>query len=163
LCIAAVEKGYGHARIGLGNIYIFGKGVPMNLAIALEWLLPEAEAGDALAQGSVGKIYSGEMGSPPNYGEAIKWRRRAIAQGDKASALNLGGLIIDRDGFSEYEYQEALFYLLGLAKYNNVDAIYGVGIAYETWRGVVENKTTAFEWFMIEGNLGHPEPRALLG
>jgi TPR repeat protein len=50
-----------------------------------------------------------------------------------------------------------------LAKYNNVDAIYGDGIAYETGRGVVENKTTAFEWFMIEGNLGHPEARALCG
>jgi len=60
---------------------------------ALQKLLPQARAGDAVAQTYVGEIYEKGLGlSEPNYAEAARWYRQAAASGHRPAQTNLGSL-----------------------------------------------------------------------
>jgi hypothetical protein len=62
-------------------------------ASALQSLLPDARAGDALAQTYVGEIYEKGLGLPaPDPAEAAVWYRKAAAQGNVAAQVALGSL-----------------------------------------------------------------------
>lgn len=60
---------------------------------ALRTLLPQAEAGDAVAQTYVGEIYEKGLGlAHPDYGAAATWYRRAAANGYGPAQTSLGSL-----------------------------------------------------------------------
>jgi hypothetical protein len=63
-----------------------------NLATALRVWLPQAEAGDKVAQTNVGEIYEKGLGTAPDYVNAAKWYRKAADQGYPRALTNLGFL-----------------------------------------------------------------------
>src|SRR5262245_40291183 len=63
-----------------------------DLRSALGAWLPQAEAGDAEAQGIVGEIYERGLGVAPDYLAAAKWYRLAADAGNTRAQINLGHL-----------------------------------------------------------------------
>jgi hypothetical protein len=60
---------------------------------ALQALLPDARAGDPVAQTYVGEIYEKGLGlDAPNYAEAANWYRKAARSGHQPAQTNLGSL-----------------------------------------------------------------------
>lgn len=63
-----------------------------NLASALKVWLPQAQAGDQVAQTNVGEIYEKGLGAAPDYANAAKWYQLAADQGYSRALTNLGFL-----------------------------------------------------------------------
>ena len=62
-------------------------------AIALETLLPAAEAGDANAQNIVGVAFENGNGVPQDAARALEWYEKSVAQGFVKAQVNLGTLL----------------------------------------------------------------------
>ncbi len=74
-----------------GGEYVAYDRADLNTALSV-WL-PQAQAGDALAQTYVGELYErGIGGTAPRYREAAEWYEKAAAQGSARARVNLGFL-----------------------------------------------------------------------
>src|SRR5262249_19064167 len=63
-----------------------------NYATALKIWLPQAEAGDKVAQTYVGEIYEKGVGGTPDYASAATWYRKAAEQDHPRAQINLAHL-----------------------------------------------------------------------
>ena len=70
------DQGYPRAQYEIGNLYLFGQGVPQSYAEALKWYRKAAEQGYPRAQLDLGWMYQYDT-SVLNYAEAVKWYRKA--------------------------------------------------------------------------------------
>ena len=78
----AAEQGDGEAALFLGNILLYGTGVPEDAAGARKWLEIAASQGRIDAIYNLGAIYDKGIGVPRDAGEAIKWFTLAADQRD---------------------------------------------------------------------------------
>ena len=84
------EKGHTVAQYNLGLMYVKGRGVPKNYALAKKWLTKAALQGHARARHSLGVMYYFGQGVPKNYVLARKWFTKAALQGHARARHNLG-------------------------------------------------------------------------
>lgn len=87
------------AEHALGLMYLSGKGVPRNDALALEWLLRAAQKGQLESAHDAAVVY--ERATDPalaNAAEARRWYRYAAQRGLARSQANLAALLIDGTG-----------------------------------------------------------------
>jgi hypothetical protein len=63
-----------------------------NYTTALKVWLPNAQAGDKVAQTNVGEIYEKGLGTAPDYANAAVWYKKAADQGYSRALINLGFL-----------------------------------------------------------------------
>lgn len=71
------EKGNSYARLCLGWIYDYGKGVETNHVLAAKWFRKAAELGDASGQWELGVLYENGEGVEQDYEKAVYWYRKA--------------------------------------------------------------------------------------
>jgi Sel1 repeat len=95
LPIAAEDS---EAALFLGNIYLYGRGVPHDFQSARKWLDLAAAAGRSEAQYNIGAMYDKELGVARNVPEAIKWFMLAADQRDAQAQLNVALLLLKGDG-----------------------------------------------------------------
>jgi len=67
------EQGSAAAQFNLGNMYLYGEGVPQDYADAVKWYRIAAEQGDAEAQAMLGIMYLNGEGVPQDNVQALKW------------------------------------------------------------------------------------------
>jgi len=67
------EQGDAAAQFNLGNMYLYGEGVPQDYAEAAKWYRKAAEQGDPKAQHNLGLMYLNGEGVPQDYVQAHKW------------------------------------------------------------------------------------------
>ena len=67
------EQGSAAAQLNLGNMYLYGEGVPQDYAEAVKWYRIAAEQGDAEAQAMLGIMYLNGEGVPQDNVQALKW------------------------------------------------------------------------------------------
>jgi hypothetical protein len=94
----AAEDGDGEAALFLGNILLYGSGIPEDPRGARKWLEIAAGQGRIDAIYNLGAIYDKGIGVPRNPGEAIKWFTLAADQRDPTSQLNLALFYLKGDG-----------------------------------------------------------------
>ncbi len=75
------DQGDAKAQFYLGNMYLYGEGVPQNYAEAMKWFRLSAVQGFVGAQYWLGGMYDRGEGVPQDYAEAVKWYRLAAEQG----------------------------------------------------------------------------------
>ena len=73
----AADAGNAEGWRGLGNLYVNGQGVEMNLDKAREYYDLAAEQGDAKALYNIGALYLYDMGEKQDTGKAIQWLTQA--------------------------------------------------------------------------------------
>ena len=67
------EQGDAAAQFNLGNMHLYGEGVPQDYAEAAKWYRKAAEQGDAEAQALLGLMYHNGEGVPQENVQAHKW------------------------------------------------------------------------------------------
>lgn len=80
----AAENGDAIAQVNLGQMYLNGRGVPMDYAEGLKWVRKAADRGNVNnAQYMLGEIYrDGVDRVTQNYAEAANWFYKAADNGD---------------------------------------------------------------------------------
>jgi TPR repeat protein len=76
------EQGSAPAMTWVGYIYLYGKGVAAEKALALKWFSKAAEAGDAEAMMWIGDIHAFGQGVPVDTAMAHQWYLKAAEGGD---------------------------------------------------------------------------------
>src|SRR5579864_4768844 len=79
--LKAAEGGHPIAQHNVGDAYLHGLGVGINLEQARTWFERAAEQGFAHSEWMMGRIYLEGIGVAPNRDEALKWLTKSLAQG----------------------------------------------------------------------------------
>lgn len=95
------EEGDGAAALFLGNICLYGRGVPHDYPAARKWLGIAAQEGHAEAMYNIGAIYDKGLGVPRDVAEAMKWFTLAADQRDAQAQLNIALLYLNGDGVAK--------------------------------------------------------------
>ena len=77
VCRPLAEQGASHAQNVLGEIYMYGEGIPQNFDEAAKWFRLAAEQHHRRAQFMLGVLYWSGDGVPQDYDKAVKWFRLA--------------------------------------------------------------------------------------
>lgn len=89
--VARAKAGDDEAQFELGQRYAEGKGVPQDLARAVEWYRKAAEAGHTAAQVRLAECYLTGRGVPKDLKQAVFWQEKAI-EGGYTVKQHLGAL-----------------------------------------------------------------------
>ena len=140
-------QGNASAQYSLGDMYIYGAGVPQDFAEAVKWYRKAAEQGNARAQHDLGFMYDQGRGVPQDYTEAVKWYRKAAEQGDASAQYSLGEMYVNGQGVPQAYVQAHKWFNLAAvngnaAAVNNRDAI----AAKMTPAQIAEAQNLAREW-----------------
>lgn len=90
LASKSAEQGHAEGQYLLGTLYMQGKGVPKNEAMAAEWFQKGALQGHAESQWLLGLLYDQGRGVPEDDAIASEWYGKAAEQGDPLAQRNLG-------------------------------------------------------------------------
>ena len=77
VCRPLAEQGVSLAQNALGEMYMYGDGIPQDYNEAAKWFRLAAEQGHRRAQFLLGVLYWSGDGVPQDYDEAVKWFRLA--------------------------------------------------------------------------------------
>jgi TPR repeat protein len=117
--VPLAAAGNAQARAVLGDMYLGGRGVPLNGFLAAKWYRAAAEQGNAHAQARLGKLYLRGRGVGLDYVLAVKWLRAAAEQGDADAQLCLAGILAVGEGVAQDRV--AAYMWLSLAALGNRD------------------------------------------
>ena len=81
-----------------GVMYMDGKGVKRDYAVALQWFSRSASAGSSLGQNNLGGLYRDGKGVNRDYAKAVTFFQAAAAQGNPAAQVNLGLMEMNGQG-----------------------------------------------------------------
>ena len=95
LLVPAARAGDPEAQLFLGYLYLTGKGVDQDTALAAHWYRLAAEQGNADAQYQLGLMYELGIGLPQDIWEAEGWYQRATDQGFCPGEMRAGGRLDD--------------------------------------------------------------------
>jgi uncharacterized protein len=111
--------GNAQAQAAIGDMYLGGRGVPLNSFLAAKWYRAAALQGDAYAQARLGKLYLRGRGVGVDYALAVKWLRAAANQGNEDAQLCLAGILAVGEGVQQDRV--AAYVWLSLAALSNRD------------------------------------------
>jgi TPR repeat protein len=83
------------AQDNLGLMYVNGRGVWQDYAIAVSWFRKAPDQGYAPAQHNLGVIYLNGQGVSQDYGTAVSWFQKAADQGYAPAQSNLGVMYVN--------------------------------------------------------------------
>ena len=98
LLLPQAERGDGEAALLLGDMYLYGRGVPRDYRAARKWFEIAARDGRAEALFNLGAIYDKALGVERDPAQAIAWFTLAADQRDADAQLNLALFFIKGDG-----------------------------------------------------------------
>ena len=127
------EAGDMDAQAMLGQMYLYGDGIPKNEEISSKWYELAAKQGDSVSQNFIGVAYELGIGVPKNYKTALKWYRLSAEK---------------KDRYTDDQIQK--------------DSLYYLGRMYQYGRGVPINSVIAHMWFNIGLSIGDTENRKLI-
>ena len=110
LLTQAATQGFAPAEYELGRIYLYGRGVPANYALALLWEQKAADQGDARAQRDLAFMYERGFGVEPDLTQAAAWNRKAAAQGNAQAQLELAKALDDGLGVDKNSEEARKWY-----------------------------------------------------
>jgi TPR repeat protein len=184
------RQGDSHCEYSIGDNYINGYGVEINLDTALEWFEKAAAKGHAGAQVGIGDVnYTKER-----YEDAVTWFTKAADQGDAEAEHRLGycyqfgnGVELNLDtalawfekaaakghadgqfgigvvNYTKERYEEAVTWFTKAADQHDTEAESWLGYCYQFGNGVELNLDTALAWFEKAAAKGHTGAQVGIG
>lgn len=139
----------------IGEMYEYGKGIPVDYAEAMRWYLLAAEhIGDG--SNSVGDLYYYGKGVEQSYVEAMKWYRKAAQRGDRDAMTNIGILYDDGKG-TEPDAAAALEWYKKAVEKDESEAMYRMGSLYLNGRGVPKDLSKSGKWYTKAAENGYKD------
>jgi uncharacterized protein len=160
--LALADRGNAEAQAYVGAAYLYGRGVPSDPSLAVDYLRRAAEQGNAAGQNELASAYLIGRGVPRDNSEAAKWFRRAAEQGfapaETAYAqLSLNGLGVPKDtadGINWFKKAAAQDY--GAAEHF-------LGRIYFNGEGVPEDAAQGVRWLQRGAGHNSADAQELLG
>jgi len=189
LLTEAAGQGYAPAQYEVGRIYLYGRGIPIDYALALVWERKAAEQGDPRAQRDLAFMYERGFGVAADPAQAAEWNQKAATQGNAEAQLHLAKGLDDGVGVSKDSEEARKWYAkaarqeqpvaqLELARQSAGQGNCPVAVhwyeeaaghgqeqaMYELGRLYLSkcgpDKDKAFTWFIIGGRFGSSESKA---
>jgi|GEM_PF-3814672 len=163
------EHGNAEAQFQLGQMYIFGEGVPKDLEEGFRWVRRAAEQGHPKAEFQVGQMYYFGKGVPEDLQEGLTWVRKAAKQGHAGAREfvdfheDLKTLFQFQEAYGRGDYSEALELILPVAEKGIPIAQNAMGIMYAKGHGVAQDKAEAVRWWQMAAEQGFAEAQYNLG
>jgi len=130
-----------------------GRGVPQDLAAALDWYRRAAEAGLAPAQYRLGSLYEKGTGTPRDAKVAAAWYAKAADLGNAKAMHNLA--VINAEGsLGSPDYAAAAKWFQEAAERGIRDSQFNLGILYARGLGVPRDLATSYKWFALAATAG---------
>ncbi|WP_026782031.1 peptidoglycan-binding protein [Pleomorphomonas koreensis] len=130
-----------------------GRGVPQDLAAALDWYRRAAEAGLAPAQYRIGSLYEKGTGTPRDAKAAAAWYAKAADLGNAKAMHNLA--VINAEGsLGSPDYAAAAKWFQEAAERGIRDSQFNLGILYARGLGVPRDLATSYKWFALAASAG---------
>ena len=145
---SAAEQGLAEAQFGLGIMYEWGMGVPLDDAEAARWFRLAAEQGLAEAQLELADRYDFGVSGPLDDAEAARWFRLAAEQGLAEAQRKLGNRYHYGEGVLTDEFEAARWYQRA-AEQGDIDALHSLGFLYSNGEGELEDGAEAVRWFRL--------------
>jgi TPR repeat protein len=98
LITKAANPNYVPAEYQLGRIYLYGRGLNIDYALALLWESKAAERGDPRAQRDLAFMYERGFGVAADPAKAAEWNQKAAAQGNAEAQMHLAKALDDGAG-----------------------------------------------------------------
>ncbi|GBB95591.1 hypothetical protein RclHR1_02570025 [Rhizophagus clarus] len=187
----AAEKGHKIAQNNLGMLYLRGEGTEKDLNAAVHWFQKAAKNDENHAQNNLGLCYELGLGINKDEYLAFKYYKKSAENGNINAKFQLGycyinkiGTKIDKKkGFELYdeavkEYNDNTHFMNNekfdddldkirnwykQAATNDSNALYNLGVCYESGQGVYQNEIRAFEFYKKSANQGFNAAQCKLG
>lgn len=161
----AANAGATWAMTGIGDLYLYGQGVPVDDQQAMGWYQKAAAGGDADAIDTIGYLYAAGLGVAKDYKQALAWYQKAAAAGNYQGMYNVGVLYEDGEGVAQ-DYQQAMLWFRKAAVGDSAGsalAMNEIGFFYNTGKGVAVNYQQAMAWYQKAANAGNGTAMANIG
>jgi len=156
------EQGDSDAQATLGIMYEFGRGVPIDKKVAMEWYIKAAMQGNPNVQHDIGvKLFQGQ-GMKQDYEQAAYWWEQSASAGIADSQFNLA-LMYYRGLGIEQDYKQASKLFLAAAKQGHANAQYSLGVMHAFGQGMEKDNFQALTWFRKSAAQGAAQAQFNLG
>ena len=141
------------AAVEVASRFADGRGVPQDLAAAIDWYRRAAEAGLAPAQYRLGSLYEKGTGTARDAKVAAEWYAKAAALGNAKAMHNLA--VINAEGsLGAPDYALAAKWFQDAAEHGIRDSQFNLGILYARGLGVPRDLATSYKWFALAATAG---------
>ncbi len=155
-----INKSHSKAQVLIGDMYLQGKGVARDEAIAFQWMQKAANLGDAQAMSLVAISLEEGAGVARNDAQALEWWRKAAGTGYGTAQTALALRLLASDQRSA-THAEGMQWLQKAAVSNESDAQLLLGAAYyEGARGLAKDRNQALHWLRAAAAQGNKEAQA---
>lgn len=121
-----------YAQYNLGRLYETGKGVPQDVATAVQWYQRAAQQDLDVAQQHLVRIFrQGEGAVAPSPVESTKWLERLAQGGNVPAMADLGTAYLQGIGVEKNAKIAHDWYLRGAAR-GSGEALYNLGLLYQS-------------------------------
>lgn len=152
----AADLNNAEAFDNLGFLYLEGRGVPVNLAIASGYFRASAEKGWKQGQFNLGMDYFFGRGVERDYARAVSWWESAAAAGHKRATFLLGYCFMNGCGVRKDEVR-ALTCWESASKNGDPDAWWMLGEYYYSQAGGRDVEKAKRCWEKAQANEGHKQ------
>lgn len=163
------EHGNAEAQFQLGQMYVFGEGVPKDLEEGFRWVRRAAEQGHAKARFQLGQMYYFGVGVPGDLQAGLIWVRKAAKQGHAGAREfidfheDLETLFQFQEAYDRGNHSEALKLILPVAEEGIPIAQNALGVMYAKGHGVAQDGAEAVRWWRKAAEEGFSEAQYNLG
>lgn len=152
------------AQYRYGRVLLEGRGGPVDIPGAIEWLDRAVAANHLEAATLLARIYlSGMPGGPDrDSARAAKLLSGAAARGDAEAQYYLGMLTRQGEGV-EKDLNQAFNWFLAASEQGHVAAQYELSRAFSRGEGTALNTSAALHWLSEAASVGHAEAQFFMG
>ena len=133
-----------------------------NYSEAKRYLMPAAQAGNAVAQTNLGYAFEHDEAGGKDEVEAVKWYRRAADQGFVIAQYNMANAYDYGTGVEKDPAQAVAWYRLA-ADQGDLDSVYNIGLAYYNGSGVAKDFKEAARLYLQAAEKGHGDAQTNIG
>jgi len=153
---AAAIKGDPTAEFEVAVRLAEGRGVPQDLAAAVEWFERAAKQGIAPAQFRLGGLYEKGLGVKKDL-DCARRNYVAAAQAGNAKAMHNLAVLYAEGIEGKPDYQTAAKWFRKAADHGMADSQYNLGVLFARGIGIEANLAEAYKWFALAARDGDRE------
>jgi TPR repeat protein len=159
---ALAEEGNVLAEHLMGNMYLWGEGVPKNYEQAVAWWRKAADQGSSNSQSNLGDMYQNGWGVPKDDLIAVNWFQKAADQGNAVAQDKLG--LMYRQGLGvPKDFVLAVAWYRKAADQGFAPAQIDMGFMYDNGWGVPREYAQAASWYRKAADQGFVAAQFRLG
>jgi len=156
------EQGDSDAQATMGIMYEFGRGVPIDKKVAMEWYIKAAMQGNPNVQHDIGVKFFQGQDTKQDYKQAAYWWEQSANAGIADSQFDLG-LMYYRGLGMEQDFKQASMWFLAAAKQGHGEAQYSLGVMHAFGQGMEKDNFQALAWFRKSAAAGVAQAQFNLG